>query len=59
MPVENVDDLVDSLDTSDIVENVIPETAPVAVQLHGDSGTDEIMWDPTQEGDDWPDIGWT
>lgn len=59
MSVENVDDLVDSLDIEDIAENVVPETAPVAVQLQGDAGADEIKWDPTQEGDDWPDIGWT
>ena len=59
MPVENVDDLVDSLDTADIAEHVIPEAAPVAVQLHGEVDADEIKWDPTQEGDDWPEIGWT
>ncbi|MEC8927315.1 MAG: hypothetical protein VYB17_03560 [Candidatus Thermoplasmatota archaeon] len=57
-PVENVDDLVDSLETEGIVENVIPETTPVAVQLHGDAGADEVKWDPSQEGDDWPEIGW-
>ena len=59
MPVENVDDLVASLDTDDIDENVIPESAPVAVQLRGDAGADEVKWDSTQEGDDWPEIGWT
>ena len=59
IPVDNVDDLVASLDTDDIVENVIPESAPVAVQLRGDAGADEVTWNPTQEGDDWPEIGWT
>ena len=59
MPVENVDDLVDSLDTEDIAENVVPETAPVTVQLQGDTGADEIKWDAIKEGDDWPEIGWT
>ena len=59
MSVENVDDLVDSLDIEDIAENIVPETTPVAVQLQGDTGADEIKWDSTQEGDDWPEIGWT
>ena len=59
IPVENVDDLVDSLDTEGITENVIPESAPVAVQLRGDAGADEVKWDPSQETDDWPEIGWT
>ena len=58
MPVDNVSDLVDSLDIEDIAENVIPEAAPVAVQLRGDAGADEVKWDPTQETDDWPEIGW-
>tara|TARA_Y100000758_G_C15980456_1_gene396732 strand:- start:272 stop:805 length:534 start_codon:yes stop_codon:yes gene_type:complete len=59
MPVENVDDLVDSLDTEDIAENVIPEATPVAAQLRGDAGADEIKWETTEEEDDWPEIGWT
>ena len=59
MHVENVDDLVDSLDIEDIAENIVPETTPVAVQLQGDSGVDEIKWDAIKEGDDWPEIGWT
>ena len=59
IPTGNVDDLVDSLDIEDIAENVAPETAPVAVQLRGDVGADEIKWDATKEGDDWPEIGWT
>ena len=58
MPVENVDDLVERLDTEDIAENVIPEATPVAAQLHGDAGADEAKWDPSQEEDDWPEIGW-
>ena len=59
IPIGNVDDLVDSLDTEDITENVVPEATPVAVQLHGDSGAGEIKWDGIKEGDDWPEIGWT
>ena len=59
MPVENVDDLVESLDTEDIAENVIPVATPVAAQLRGDAGDDEIKWETTEEGDDWPEIGWT
>ncbi len=57
-PVGNVDDLVDSLDTEGITEIAFPEAAPVAVQLHGDPGADEIKWDAIKEGDDWPEIGW-
>ena len=59
MPVENVDDLVDSLDTDDIDANVVPEAAPVAVQLHREADADEIKWDGLKEDDDWPEIGWT
>ena len=59
IPVENVDDLVDSLDTEDIAENAPPEATPVAVQLRGDAGADEIKWDVNEEEDDWPGIEWT
>ena len=59
MPVDNMDDLIDSLETEDIAENVIPVATPVAAQLRGDGGADEIKWDSTDEEDDWPEIGWT
>lgn len=58
-PVENVDSLVDSLDTEDIADEVIPEAAPVAVQLQGDASADDIKWDANQEEDDWSDIEWS
>ena len=58
-PVENVDSLVDQLDIGDIAEDVIPEAAPVAVQLRGETGPDEVKWDAQQEEDDWSDIGWS
>ena len=58
-PVENVDSLVDQLDGGDIAEDVIPEAAPVAVQLRGAAGPDEVKWDTQQEEDDWSDIGWS
>jgi len=58
-PVENVDSLVDQLDVGDIAEDVIPEAAPVAVQLRGETGTDDVKWDAQQEEDDWSDIGWS
>ena len=57
-PVENVGALVDSLETDGIAEDVIPEAAPVAVQLHGDAGADEVKW-VAQEDDDWADIEWS
>ena len=57
-PVENVGALVDSLETDGIAEDVIPEAAPVAVQLHRDAGADEVKWGP-QEDDDWADIEWS
>ena len=50
---------MDQLDGGDIVENVIPEAAPVAVQLRGETGPDEVKWDAQQEEDDWSDIGWS
>ena len=57
-PVENVGTLVDSLETDDIAEDVIPEAAPVVVQLRGDAGADEVKW-VAQEDDDWADIEWS
>ena len=57
-PAENVGELVDSLETDDITEEIIPVAAPVAVQLHGDAGADEVKWNP-QEDDDWADIEWS
>lgn len=58
-PVDNVGELVDSLDIDEITENVIPEAAPVAVQLHRDADADEIKWDAREDDDDWSDIGWS
>ena len=57
-PVENVDALVDSLDTVGIAEDVIPESAPVAVQLHGDAEKEEISWDAPEKEDDWSEVEW-
>ena len=57
--VENVDALVDSLDTMGIEEDVIPESTPVAVQLRAETGTDDVKWDEQQEDDDWSEIGWS
>ena len=57
-PVENVGALVDSLETDGIAEDVIPEAAPVAVQLDRDAGADEVKW-VAQEDDDWADIEWS
>jgi len=58
-PVENVDSLVDQLDVEGIVEDVIPEAAPVAVQLRAETNADDVKWDEQQEDDDWSDIGWS
>ncbi|MDP6324019.1 MAG: hypothetical protein QF684_00420 [Candidatus Thalassarchaeaceae archaeon] len=57
--VENVGELVDSLDTDGIDEVVVPEAYPVAVQLQGDAGADEVKWDARQDEDDWSDIQWS
>ncbi len=57
VPVENVDDLVDSLDIEDIAEDVIPEAAPVAVQIHQETNTDEGSWQTTEE-DEWSGVDW-
>lgn len=58
-PAGNVDALVDSLDIDGIADDIIPEAAPVAVQLHRDTGADDIKWDADQEDDDWADIEWS
>ncbi len=58
-PVDNVGSLVDSLDTEDIADEVIPEATPVAVQLQGETSADDIKWDANQEEDDWSDIEWS
>jgi len=58
VPVENVDALVDSLDIDDILEDVIPEAAPVAVQIHLETNTDEDSWATDEEGDEWSEVDW-
>ena len=58
-PVENVDSLVDRLDVEGIAEDVIPEAAPVAVQLREETNADDVKWDEQQEDDDWSEIGWS
>ena len=58
-PVENVDALVDSLDTVGIAEDVIPESAPVAVQLHGDAEKEEVPWGAPEKEDDWSEVEWS
>ena len=57
-PVENVDALVDSLDTMGIEEDVIPEYAPVAVQLHGDAVSEESSLDTSEKEEDWSEVEW-
>ncbi len=57
-PVENVDALVDSLDTMGIEEDVIPESTPVAVQLHGDAGSEEASLDTSEKEEDWSEVEW-
>ena len=57
--MENVDQLVDSLDIDGILEDVIPEAAPVAVQIHQESITDEDdSWVTQQEDDEWSGVDW-
>ena len=57
-PVENVDQLVDSLDIDDILEDVIPEAAPVAVQIHQEPSADDDSWATAEEGDEWSEVDW-
>ena len=57
-PVENVDALVDSLDTMGIDEDIIPESTPVAVQLHGETGSEEASLDTSEKGEDWSEVEW-
>ncbi len=57
-PVENVDALVDSLDTMGIDEDVIPESTPVAVQLHGDAGSEEASLDTSEKEEYWSEVEW-
>tara|TARA_B100001250_G_scaffold354474_1_gene328350 strand:- start:239 stop:772 length:534 start_codon:yes stop_codon:yes gene_type:complete len=58
-PIENVESLVDSLDVEDISDDIIPQAAPVAVQLRADAGADDIKWDASEEEDDWTEIEWS
>ena len=60
--------LVDSLDTDEIADDaVIPDAAPVAVQLRGamdstnkgEAGVENIEWGHQDPEDDWAGIGWT
>ena len=53
-----MDALVDSLDIDDILEDVIPEAAPVAVQIHLETNTDEDSWATDEEGDEWSEVDW-
>ncbi len=57
-PVENVDELVDSLDIDDILEDVIPEAAPVAVQIHQEPSATDDSWATAEEDDEWSEVDW-
>ena len=57
-PVENVDQLVDSLDIDDILEDVIPEAAPVAVQIHQEPNSTDDSWATAEEDDEWSEVDW-
>ena len=43
----------------DISDDIIPQAAPVAVQLRADAGADDIKWDASEEEDDWTEIEWS
>ncbi|MEE3083654.1 MAG: hypothetical protein VX320_06190 [Candidatus Thermoplasmatota archaeon] len=58
-PTENVDKLVNQLDVEGIDDDIIPEAAPVAVQLRAESSSDDIKWDNSQEKDDWSEVEWS
>jgi hypothetical protein len=52
--------MVEGLETDEIEESVIPEAAPVAVQIRAEStAADEVEWKPQATDDDWSDIGWS
>ena len=57
-PVENVDELVDSLDINDILEDVIPEATPVAVQIHQEPSVTDDSWATAEEDDEWSEVDW-
>ncbi len=57
-PVENVDQLVDSLDIDDILEDVIPEAAPVAVQIHQEPSATDDSWATAEDDDEWSEVDW-
>ena len=57
-PVENVDEQVDSLDIDDILEDVIPEAAPVAVQIHQEPSATDDSWATVEEDDEWSEVDW-
>jgi hypothetical protein len=58
--VADVSDMVEGLETDEIEESVIPEAAPVAVQIRAEStAADEVEWKPQATDDDWSDIGWS
>jgi len=57
-PVENVDQLVDSLDIDDILEDVIPEAAPVAVQIHQEPSATDDSSATAEDDDEWSEVDW-
>lgn len=58
--VEDVSDLVSGLDTADVEDSVIPEAAPVAVQIQPSApAADEVEWTGEDAEDDWSEIGWS
>ena len=58
-PTENVDKLVNQLDVEGIDDDIIPEAAPVAVQLRAEPSSDDIKSGTSQEKGDWSEVEWS
>ena len=56
-PVENVDALVESLDIDEILDDIFPESTPVAVQIHQETNQHDDSW-VTPEEDEWAEVEW-
>ncbi len=57
-PVENVDALVDNLNIDDILDDIIPEEAPVAVQINQQSSKGNQDSRSNREEDEWFEVDW-
>ncbi|MDP6906308.1 MAG: hypothetical protein QF440_02705 [Candidatus Thalassarchaeaceae archaeon] len=63
----DVSELVNQLDITEIADDIeVPDTSPVAVQLHPSAGKEkkdalgavDVTWSQQDSDDDWNDVGW-